>query len=223
MIGEPIISVIMVTIRPVDRACKATLKWDIRRQSASRSRACSRASRSACFGLQIQNRLCHEAWVVSVRHDDRHGPGFFRRLQGTALRMARQPRSTSRVAQGRSAFPSQSVFAMGLGNLGERCQRSPASVVAVGERWCRPGPCGLRPSRCFPAAILGGLDFRRAAAVLGGHHHRACSRNIRAIWSTASYLHWGKSLRDSRPFYVLIIVLMIKPYGLFGTHDIERI
>ena len=25
------------------------------------------------------------------------------------------------------------------------------------------------------------------------------------------------------PFYVLIIILMFKPYGLFGTKDIERI
>jgi len=25
------------------------------------------------------------------------------------------------------------------------------------------------------------------------------------------------------PFYVLILILMIKPYGLFGTRDIERV
>jgi branched-chain amino acid transport system permease protein len=25
------------------------------------------------------------------------------------------------------------------------------------------------------------------------------------------------------PFYALVIILMIKPYGLFGTKDIERI
>ena len=25
------------------------------------------------------------------------------------------------------------------------------------------------------------------------------------------------------PFYVLIVILMIRPYGLFGTPDIERI
>jgi branched-chain amino acid transport system permease protein len=25
------------------------------------------------------------------------------------------------------------------------------------------------------------------------------------------------------PFYVLIIILMVKPYGLFGTKDIERV
>ena len=25
------------------------------------------------------------------------------------------------------------------------------------------------------------------------------------------------------PFYALIVILMIKPYGLFGTKDIERV
>jgi branched-subunit amino acid ABC-type transport system permease component len=35
-------------------------------------------------------------------------------------------------------------------------------------------------------------------------------------------LHWG-NLYEIAPFYVLIIILMIRPYGLLGTKDIERI
>jgi branched-chain amino acid transport system permease protein len=38
----------------------------------------------------------------------------------------------------------------------------------------------------------------------------------------SEYLHWG-NLYEIAPFYVLIIILMIKPYGLFGTKDIERV
>ena len=38
----------------------------------------------------------------------------------------------------------------------------------------------------------------------------------------SQYLHWG-NLYEIAPFYVLIVILMIKPYGLFGTQDIERI
>jgi len=33
----------------------------------------------------------------------------------------------------------------------------------------------------------------------------------------------GGNLYEVAPFYVLIIILMIKPYGLFGTEDIERV
>jgi len=36
------------------------------------------------------------------------------------------------------------------------------------------------------------------------------------------YLQWG-NLYTIAPFYVMVIILMIKPYGLFGTKDIERI
>ena len=38
----------------------------------------------------------------------------------------------------------------------------------------------------------------------------------------SEYLHWG-NLYEIAPFYALIIILMIKPYGLFGTKDIERV
>ena len=38
----------------------------------------------------------------------------------------------------------------------------------------------------------------------------------------SQFLHWG-NLYEIAPFYVLIIILMIKPYGLFGTKDIERV
>ena len=36
------------------------------------------------------------------------------------------------------------------------------------------------------------------------------------------YLHWG-NMYEVAPFDVLIIILMFRPYGLFGTKDIERI
>ena len=38
----------------------------------------------------------------------------------------------------------------------------------------------------------------------------------------SQYLHWG-NLYEIAPFYVLIIILMIRPYGLFGTRVIERV
>ena len=36
------------------------------------------------------------------------------------------------------------------------------------------------------------------------------------------YLQWGNLFRVA-PFYILIVILMIRPYGLFGTEDIERV
>src|SRR5919108_163683 len=73
--------------------------------------------------------------------------------------------------------------------------------------------------KVFPATILGGLHSI-GGAVLGGIII-GLLENI-AQYVDSQYLHWG-NLYEIAPFYVLIIILMIKPYGLFGTRDIERI
>jgi branched-chain amino acid transport system permease protein len=73
--------------------------------------------------------------------------------------------------------------------------------------------------KVFPATILGGLDSI-GGAVLGGIII-GLLENI-AQYVDSQYLHWG-NLYEIAPFYVLIIILMIKPYGLFGTKDIERV
>jgi branched-chain amino acid transport system permease protein len=73
--------------------------------------------------------------------------------------------------------------------------------------------------KVFPAVILGGLDSI-AGAVLGGLIV-GLLENI-AQYVDGQYLHWG-NLYEIAPFYVLILILMIRPYGLFGTKDIERV
>jgi branched-chain amino acid transport system permease protein len=71
----------------------------------------------------------------------------------------------------------------------------------------------------FTAAVMGGIGNLRGA-VLGGIII-GLLENI-AQYIDSEYLHWG-NLYEIAPFYVLIIILMIKPYGLFGTKDIERV
>jgi branched-chain amino acid transport system permease protein len=73
--------------------------------------------------------------------------------------------------------------------------------------------------KVFPAVILGGLDSI-AGAVLGGVAI-GLLENV-AHFVDSQYLHWG-NLYEIAPFYVLIIILMIRPYGLFGTKDIDRV
>jgi branched-chain amino acid transport system permease protein len=73
--------------------------------------------------------------------------------------------------------------------------------------------------KVFPSVILGGLDSI-AGAVLGGLIV-GLLENI-AQYVDGQYLHWG-NLYEIAPFYVLIIILMIRPYGLLGTRDIERV
>lgn len=72
--------------------------------------------------------------------------------------------------------------------------------------------------KVFPAVILGGLDSI-PGAVIGGL--------IIGILENLSggYLDqfFGGGVKEVAPFVVLVVILMIKPYGLFGTEEIERV
>lgn len=77
------------------------------------------------------------------------------------------------------------------------------------------GHIGLK---IFPVVILGGLDSI-AGAVLGGFI-------VGVVENLAGgYLdpYVGGGFKDLAPFLVLIIILMVKPYGLFGKEEIERL
>ena len=73
--------------------------------------------------------------------------------------------------------------------------------------------------KVFPVVILGGLDSI-AGAVVGGIV-------IGVLEQLASgYLDTfvpGGGTGDVFPFVVLIVILLIKPHGLFGTKEIERV
>jgi branched-chain amino acid transport system permease protein len=43
-----------------------------------------------------------------------------------------------------------------------------------------------------------------------------------AHYIDSEWLNWGNMFQIA-PFYVLIVILMVKPYGLFGTKNIERV
>ena len=73
--------------------------------------------------------------------------------------------------------------------------------------------------KVFPAVIVGGLDSI-VGAVLGGLIIGVLE-NL-AEYADSQFLHVG-NLYTVAPFYVLVIILMIKPYGLFGTKTIERV
>ncbi|NIA19289.1 MAG: branched-chain amino acid ABC transporter permease, partial [Xanthomonadaceae bacterium] len=77
------------------------------------------------------------------------------------------------------------------------------------------GSIGLK---IFPVVILGGLDSI-GGAVLGGFIV-GILENI-----AGGYLdpYFNGGVKDVVPFIILVIILMVKPYGLFGRREIERL
>jgi branched-chain amino acid transport system permease protein len=72
--------------------------------------------------------------------------------------------------------------------------------------------------KVFPVVILGGLDSI-GGAVVGGLIV-GIVENL-----TAGYLdpYVGGGTKDFAPYILMILVLMIRPYGIFGRRLIERI
>jgi len=68
--------------------------------------------------------------------------------------------------------------------------------------------------KVFPVIILGGLDSI-GGAIIGGL--------IIGLLETFTGGYISPSLRDVVPYIVLVVILLIKPYGLFGLKEIERV
>jgi branched-chain amino acid transport system permease protein len=68
--------------------------------------------------------------------------------------------------------------------------------------------------KVFPVVILGGLDSI-GGAILGGV--------IIGLLETFTGGYISTSLREIVPYIVLVFILIVKPYGLFGQVEIERV
>ena len=132
-----------------------------------------------------------------------------------SLSFVRRPEDVAELAQS-LGIPVKSVFAMAWAI--SALVSAVAGVVVAVVNGVSAG-LSVYGIKVFPAVILGGLDSI-VGAVLGGIII-GLLENL-AHFVDSEYLHWG-NLYDIAPFYVLIIILMIKPYGLFGTKDIERV
>jgi len=209
MIGEPIISVIMVTIG-LSTVFQAALKWIFGVNPQPFPRVFTSQSVNL-LGLQIQT-VYIMSLVVSLLMMIAMAWFFRTSKYGLAMRATA---FDQQVAQS-LGISVKNVFAMAWAISATVSAVAGVVVAVVNGVSSGLSAYGIK---VFPAAILGGLDSI-AGAVIGGVII-GLLENI-AQFVDSEFLHWG-NLYEIAPFYVLIIVLMIKPYGLFGTKDIERV
>ncbi len=75
--------------------------------------------------------------------------------------------------------------------------------------------------KALPAIIIGGLDSIEGA-VVGG----LLVGVVESFFATyqGEYLPWlGQNFALVSPYVLLLVVLLVKPYGLFGTREVERV
>ena len=206
MIGEPVISVIMVTIG-LSMVFQAAMKWIFGKPAA-------------VADLPVAERERARPANADRLPDEPDGVGGDDGCNGVVLPVVQarpcDARHRIRPAGGTVArHLGEGCVRHGVGDLG-----GGVAVAGVVVAVVNGVSAGLSVYiKVFPAVILGGLDSI-VGAVLGGIII-GLLENL-AHFVDSQYLHWG-NLYEIAPFYVLIIILMIKPYGLFGTRDIERI
>ena len=209
MIGEPVISIIMATVG-LSIFLQALMKW-IFGVSAQPFPQIFATRSVDIFGLQVQT-----VYVMStlVSLCVMAGFAYFFKFSRIGLAM----RAT--------AFDQQVAQSLGISvrqmlalSWGISAMVSAVAGVVVGIVNGVSSGLSVFGIKIFPAVILGGLDSI-VGAVLGGLIIGVLENLSHYV--DQQYLNWG-NLYEIVPFYVLIVILMIKPYGLFGTRDIERV
>lgn len=204
MIGEPIISVIMVTI-----GLSSLLKSIVSMIWGNTPQAFPPfiPSQPVTIGGATvgQDRLWAMAIAILMLGAFTY---FFRRSrEGIAMRAVAddQQASLSMGISVKRVFAWAWSIAAATAAIGGALV---ANIVGVGPELASFG------LRVFPVVILGGLDSI-PGAIIGGLIIGLLEQY------TGGYL--GNGLNQVLPFVVLIVILMIRPTGLFGQERIERV
>ena len=209
MIGEPIISVIMVTIG-LSIFFQALMKWIFGVSPQSYPRVFDTETISI-MGLNIEIAYLMSTIIALIIMVSFY---FFFKYSKHGLAM-RATAFDQQVAQSLGISVKQ-VFAM---SWGIAATVSGTAGVVIGMVNGVSDSLSVMGIKVFPAVILGGLDSI-VGAIVGGIVI-GLLENV-AEFIDSQWLQVG-NMYDIAPFYVLLIILWFKPYGLFGTKDIERI
>jgi branched-chain amino acid transport system permease protein len=142
--------------------------------------------------------------------------GFFRYSNmGLAMRAtAMDPEAA--MAQGISA---RRVYRAAWGIAGLVAALA-GTTFATGAGQLQPG-LGLLALSAFPAMILGGMDSP-LGAVIGGLVIGVVQQLTQLL--APEYMEWaGRSPELVVPYVVMVIILLVRPYGLFGTPEVRRV
>jgi len=209
MIGQPIISVIMVTIG-LSIFFQAAMKW-IFGVAPQPFPIVFETKSVEILGLNVQT-----AYIMSMAISLVIMVGFAWFFKYSRMGLAMRATAFDQQVAQSMGISVKRVFAMSWAISAMVSAMAGIVVGMVNGVSTGLSHFGIK---VFPAIILGGLDSI-IGAIVGGLII-GILENL-AEFVDGQYLNWG-NMYNIAPFYVLIIILMIRPYGLFGTKDIERI
>jgi branched-chain amino acid transport system permease protein len=137
--------------------------------------------------------------------------------------------SRAGVAMRATAFDQEAALAVGIPvrHVYAWSWMIAGATATVAGVFLAAFPSSLSPSlgfaafRAFPAAIVGGLDSP-GGAILGGLAIGVIEVLVQA-YQPLLLPELGTSLHVVTAYVLMIAVLMVRPYGLFGTREVERV
>lgn len=209
MIGEPIISVIMVTIG-LSMFFQALVAWIFGGYTKAFPKVFDTESVNI-LGLQIET-----AYIMSMVISLIIMIGFYYFFKHSRLGLAMRATAFNQQIAQSLGISVKHVFAAAWAIS---AVVSALAGVVIGMVNGVSSALSFIGIKVFPVVILGGLDSI-VGSIVGGLIIGVLE-NV-AEFVDSQWLHIG-NMYNIAPFYALVIILMIKPYGLFGTKDIERI
>jgi branched-chain amino acid transport system permease protein len=137
-------------------------------------------------------------------------------------------RSRLGLAMRASAASQEAAMALGVpaGRMFGLAWAISGALAAVAGTLVATGGAGFTPSttlialKALPAIVLGGLDSVRGA-VVGGPLIGLAEAYTKAY--QPDLFPWaGANFDQVVPYLVMLVVLLVRPYGLFGTREVER-
>jgi branched-chain amino acid transport system permease protein len=128
-----------------------------------------------------------------------------------------------------TAFDQETALAQGIpvGRMFNLSWLIAGLLAAVAGAFIGTGGTAITPAtwvialKALPAIVIGGLDSI-GGALVGGLIVGLVEMYVAAYQPTyAPFL--GRNFSIVAPYVVMLFVLMVKPYGLFGTPEVERV
>jgi branched-chain amino acid transport system permease protein len=144
---------------------------------------------------------------------------FFLFFRFSKLGLAMRATAVDQEAALAQGMSSRQVYMAAWGIAG-----ATAAIAGVGVA---AGATGVSPSvefvalLAFPAIILGGIDSP-LGAVIGGLII-GVTQSLTAGYQNELFPWLWAGFDDVMPFIVMVLVLLVRPYGLFGTPEIKRV
>lgn len=145
--------------------------------------------------------------------------GFFALFRFSGLGLAMRATAIDQEAAMARGIDVHRVFAASWGIA--------AGVAAIAGITIASGPAALNPGvglialAAFPAMILGGLDSPLGAVV--GGIIIGVTQTLTAGYQPEHAPWLGQNFHVVMPYAVMIVILMVRPFGLFGTKEVVRL